>query len=77
LSRRARDPLVAGSAIRLLVSEPSRELDELFAASLAGGQIRSERASLVVVEWRDWGGGGDAPLEATLREHASKYLGRP
>ncbi|HVC85579.1 MAG TPA: cupin domain-containing protein [Solirubrobacteraceae bacterium] len=44
------------------MSEPIRELDELFAASLSGGEIRSDRASLVVVEWRDPGGGGDPPL---------------
>jgi mannose-6-phosphate isomerase-like protein (cupin superfamily) len=30
--------------------------------SSRGGQIRSDRASLVVVEWRDPGGGGDPPL---------------
>jgi mannose-6-phosphate isomerase-like protein (cupin superfamily) len=36
-------------------------LAELFAASLAGGVVRSDRASLVVVEWRDPGGGDDPP----------------
>src|SRR5665213_1484124 len=45
----------------LAVSEPRRGLGELFAAQLAGRQIRSDRASLVVVEWRDPGGGGDPP----------------
>jgi len=43
------------------MSELRDELGELFAAALAGGQIRSDRASLVVVEWRDPGGGGDPP----------------
>jgi len=37
-------------------------LGELFAAPLGSGQIRSEGASLVVVEWRDPGGGGDPPM---------------
>lgn len=45
-----------------LVSEPSRGLGELFAAPLAGSEIRSDGASLVVVEWRDPGGGGDPPM---------------
>ena len=40
----------------------SGELAELFAASLGGTQIRSDRASLVLVEWRDPGGGGDPPM---------------
>jgi mannose-6-phosphate isomerase-like protein (cupin superfamily) len=47
------------------VSERQRttsELAELFAAPLAGSQIRSDRASLVVVEWRDPGGGGEPPM---------------
>jgi mannose-6-phosphate isomerase-like protein (cupin superfamily) len=43
------------------MSERRRGLGELFAAPLAGGQIRSDNASLVVVEWRDPGGGGDPP----------------
>jgi mannose-6-phosphate isomerase-like protein (cupin superfamily) len=44
------------------MSELGEELGALFAPQLAGGQIRSDRASLVVVEWRDPGGGGDPPL---------------
>jgi mannose-6-phosphate isomerase-like protein (cupin superfamily) len=43
------------------MSERRRGLGELFAAPLAGGQIRSDNASLVVVEGRDRGGGGDPP----------------
>ena len=34
---------------------------ELFAPSLAGAAVRSDRASFVVVEWRDPGGGHDPP----------------
>jgi mannose-6-phosphate isomerase-like protein (cupin superfamily) len=41
---------------------PGGELRELFAASLAGGEIRSPRASLVLGEWRDPGAGGDPPV---------------
>ncbi len=44
------------------MSEPGDELGALFAPALAGSQIRSDRASLVVVEWRDPGGGNDPPL---------------
>jgi hypothetical protein len=44
------------------MSQSRDALGELFAARLAGSQIRSDRASLVVVEWRDRGGGGDPPL---------------
>ena len=47
---------------RYPMSQARDELGELFAAQLAGGQIRSDRASLVLVEWRDPGGGGDPPL---------------
>ena len=46
----------------LAVSGLRRELGELFAAPLAGGEIRSDGASFVVVEWRDPGGGGDPPM---------------
>jgi mannose-6-phosphate isomerase-like protein (cupin superfamily) len=42
--------------------ETAVELAELFAAPLAGHQICADRASLVVVEWRDPGGGGDPPM---------------
>jgi mannose-6-phosphate isomerase-like protein (cupin superfamily) len=41
---------------------PGGDLEGLFAASLAGGELRSPRASLVLVEWRDPGGGGDPPV---------------
>jgi len=44
------------------MSAPGDELGALFAPQLAGSQIRSDRASLVVVEWRDPGGGNDPPL---------------
>jgi mannose-6-phosphate isomerase-like protein (cupin superfamily) len=47
---------------RCLVSDSRAELGALFAAQLAGSEIRSDRASLVAVEWRDPGGGGDPPL---------------
>jgi mannose-6-phosphate isomerase-like protein (cupin superfamily) len=43
------------------MSERRRGLGELSAPPFAGGQIRSDNASLVVVEWRDPGGGGDPP----------------
>jgi mannose-6-phosphate isomerase-like protein (cupin superfamily) len=53
-----------------LVSESRDGLGALFAAPLAGSQIRCDRASLVVVEWRDPGGGGDPPLYiAPLHTH--------
>src|SRR5579864_9456164 len=39
----------------------SIELGELFAAPLAGARVRADGASLVLVEWRDPGGGGDPP----------------
>jgi len=59
------------------MSERRRGLGELFAAPLFGGRIRSDNASLVVVEWRDPGGGSNPParidgLIAAL--HASTQL---
>ena len=52
------------------MSQSRDALGELFAARLAGSQIRSDRASLVVVAWRDRGGGGDPPLHiAPLHVH--------
>ena len=45
-----------------MVAEPDgAHLAELFAAPLAGRQVRSERSQILVVEWRDPGGGGDPP----------------
>jgi mannose-6-phosphate isomerase-like protein (cupin superfamily) len=44
------------------MSERRRGLGELFAAPLFGGRIRSDNASLVVVEWRDPGGGSNPPV---------------
>jgi mannose-6-phosphate isomerase-like protein (cupin superfamily) len=37
------------------------ELDELFAPVLRGGRVSAGRASLVLAEWRDPGGGHDPP----------------
>jgi mannose-6-phosphate isomerase-like protein (cupin superfamily) len=40
---------------------PGGHLGELFAAPLTGGGIASSKASIVVVEWIDEGGGADPP----------------